>query len=984
MLSPHVRPRVASIAVCAVLLSSLAGCGSDSSSEPEPRGTGSPSPGTQPKRPVPDWSEAATLPTRTLAIPDRSVCEADLAPAGANPGDWYSLALEHSVEPTEPRLGSDPELVLRHFEAGRRGASVVLDRGPGLAAPQLAVAGDGRVACVWESRDAAGTHVVRAQSWTWNRDSWSAHGEPRDLGGVPDPEAGDADFAAWIADSARRGGARPVLPRIAWDPAGRRAVCVWQGLVGEQYDLFVSSGDWERGLGPARRLTSTPTDEGSPDVTWSADGALFVGFDRWEPGDPAQSDSGSYDVWLARFELPEVAGAPTDLRFRRLDGGPNHAAHARVSAGPDGDLWIAYERAATFGTGNALRWGLGPVWLHVDAADRWSADSANVAANVSGDRFPHTGHFPEVLATASGPWLAVRVWRPDEAESRSGQTRALGYADWETLVGCWDAAGRIVWRALPDTHGDNTARFTLQARGDATQVAGSADTRHEAVRTQWYERPMETPWQLGWSDLPAAHTPALAPAESVEPWREALPESAPNARRPDALFGDLHRHTHLSRCGSSLDGTFLDAVRYARGPGALDFMAVTDHYQHLQPWSFWRLVRDAERWSAPGSLVVFPGIESMERGRGHQNLIWATAATPRASAGAFLPKDYAIGDVVAIPHMLNSVSNPFNDEALHAGRHRLIEVYQGLRGSYEEPEAPYAAEDALLDHGHLLDLLARFPANRRPPGLIAASDHRSSLDAFAGVPWTVGDRRVPPAEVVFEELLGRTPQGSTVFAATGFGPAGAAGAPCVRLEARAAGEGPWSLEVDGPPVAHVAWRSGRGDLALQAPELPEDADEVRRYHLRYRGPERWTGESLELSLLGGAWVDIEGNAASIAEGGAQRRVLELSRETLGLSLHVRRDPEAADLRLEVQMGSRQIPFALDGFEPGTVRLGGGGADDARAIQLWHLGPVGSSNAAGGAQRFEWTPPPESRGELIYARVAFADGSVVWTPARRSR
>jgi hypothetical protein len=975
---PPLRPRSrAPLAALAALPLALAACGSDAEPGSHPA-SGAPDAASseRPPRPTPELPTANGATSRFLEVPERSLCESSLAPSGERPGDWVSLALEHELE-DGAALGADPELVLRSFSDGAGAARVALDRGPGLAAPQVQWLGDGRAWCVWESRTAAGAHVLRSQRWRLEGGQWRALQAPRDFAGLADPAEGDEAFARWRDACAASGGGRPVLPRLALDASGERIACVWQGLVGEQYDLFVSHGTWERGLGRPQPIAATPTDEFSPDLDWGPGDTLWVAFDRWEPSAPA----GSFDLWLARLELGDDPDAAARARrFRRLAGGAQHAAEARLSAGPDGELWIAYESDSEFGAGGALRERRRPMWLHGDAEDRWRACTPNLPSGAP------LGQFPEVLATPGGPWIAMRARRVGDVEDLPpGASRAARFSDWETLVGHWNADGDVLWTSALDSHGDNAPRYGLHARGAGVALAGSSDERESGSLTRWYERPMETGWRMGWASLSGtAHRPrSWGEPLDLEPWTAELPATTRPARRAGFLYGDLHRHTHLSRCGAARDGTFLDAVRYARGPGALDFQAVTDHYQHLRPWSFWRLVRDAQRWSAPGSLEIFPGVESMARGRGHQNLIWPDVEVPRASGGEYLAKDYAAGRLIAIPHMLNAVTNPFPADNVQAARHRLIEVYQGLRGSYEEPDAPLVAEDAKLPTGHLLDLLAQYPADRRPPGLIAASDHRSSLDAYAGLPVPPHARRVPPAAELFEALLGRDPNGPGAFGSSGCGPSGALAAPGLRLEAPADEGAAWILDVDGPPVAHVAWRAPSGDLGLQFPELSEQRG--WRYHLRYRGPERWTGQAMGLGLSGGAIAEHTGNATvSASQEVPGELVLELAREALDLALVLEPDPDAGEFTLTVALGTRRVVFDLNAQSPGTVRRGAGGDATAASIQLWSLGPAGPAARGAGPQRFEWTPPPNARGQLVYARVAFVDGSVAWSPARRAR
>ena len=263
----------------------------------------------------------------------------------------------------------------------------------------------------------------------------------------------------------------------------------------------------------------------------------------------------------------------------------------------------------------------------------------------------------------------------------------------------------------------------------------------------------------------------------------------------------------------------------------------------------------------------------------------------------------------------------------------------------------------------------------------------------------------------FEALLGRTGEGPTAFGTTGFGPRGAVDAPGLLLETLGDEARTWTLTVDGPPVAHVAWRSATRDFGLQFSEA-DDAPRGWRYHLRYRGPERWSGEAIGLSVEGGSIAEYTGNAAPATETEVPGElVLQLSREALDLAFAVERDRAVAakgsgaeggpGLTLTIAVGTRRVEFDLEQLAPGAVGRGAGWDESSASIQLWSLGPDVPSDAGlpdagpprsgtpGAAptdrpQRFEWTPPADARGELIYARVAFADGSAAWSPVRRAR
>lgn len=908
------------------------------------------------------------LQPRWLDSANRSVREVEFARDGA--GRLWSLGLEHTAAPRSA-LAPDPELVLRR--QGTPPLAVVVERGPALATPQLGwIPGLGFV-CAWETRDDRGAAVLRAQVWTPSGDNAPEPRSIQDLAGLPDPIDGSSTgFEAWSAASAASGGAHPVEPDLAVQLGGSGCALVWQALVGAQYELFYARLSSSGEFSAPRRLSHTPSDEWCPSAALAADGQLCIGFDRWEPA----SDQPGFDLWLAL--IPAGSDSPV---FRCLDAEPHHAAHASIGTDPEGRVWVAYEVCENFGRGAALRDRREPRLLCVDS------DRSLHECSVS---LPSVADLPKVWSTESGLWLGLRTRSAPPSNNEGGGRNRIG--NWRTeLIGF---GGDLPERfALAGSHGDNEYSASLVSAEETVQVAFAADLRGER-QGGGFESPMETAWRLGCAELPSkAGWPTLGGSLEVSGgWLNALPTNTRLPRQPSAWFGDLHRHTHLSRCGSARDGTFLDSVRYARGPGALDFLAITDHHQHLTPVALWRNLRDAERWNAPGSLVVFQGLETMEVGRGHHNLIWADERAVLEGDGKHRPRAYPMDEVIAIPHMLNSRTNPFSARRLDPDRHRLIEVYQGLRGSYEGPNAPLLASDAVLPEGHLGQLLEDYPGQGRPPGLIAASDHRSSGRSFAGVPRDPSPtRRVPPRHELFGHL-----RAAAAFGTTGSGDGGALDAPTVDLEVTAGDPPIWELEVHGLPVAHVAWFAGERQRGIQLPPGSERALNMR-FHLRYRGPERWTGEVARMALSGGQF-----RAAEVLDGvllgdprTASRGPLEvqLTNEPLGLVLEIEPSGDA-DLTLAVELGERNFEVDLSALEVGQVRQVGREASRAAApLQVWSLGPVSPpssprssppSSPPGGpaAQRFRWSDPQPRAGAIHYARVVFQDGSIAWTRTRR--
>ncbi len=89
-------------------------------------------------------------------------------------------------------------------------------------------------------------------------------------------------------------------------------------------------------------------------------------------------------------------------------------------------------------------------------------------------------------------------------------------------------------------------------------------------------------------------------------------------------FGDLHRHTNISRCSPTIDGCLTDAHRYALDAVEYDFLAVTDHTRDVDAFSWWRTQKAADWFHIPGRYVPIYGYErsNMTPGGGHRNVFF--------------------------------------------------------------------------------------------------------------------------------------------------------------------------------------------------------------------------------------------------------------------------------------------------------------------------------------------------------------------------
>jgi len=75
------------------------------------------------------------------------------------------------------------------------------------------------------------------------------------------------------------------------------------------------------------------------------------------------------------------------------------------------------------------------------------------------------------------------------------------------------------------------------------------------------------------------------------------------------FFGDVHIHTNYSRCGFPNNGNIAENLAYAREESRLDFAAVADHAEHLEPKQYPGYCREVEAGNDPGRFVTLPAFE---------------------------------------------------------------------------------------------------------------------------------------------------------------------------------------------------------------------------------------------------------------------------------------------------------------------------------------------------------------------------------------
>ncbi len=196
-------------------------------------------------------------------------------------------------------------------------------------------------------------------------------------------------------------------------------------------------------------------------------------------------------------------------------------------------------------------------------------------------------------------------------------------------------------------------------------------------------------------------------------------------------WGDLHRHSLVSRCTAGDEPSLEDFYRYAWDVNEYDFWAVTDHAENSTAYQWWSIQKIADLLHVPGRFVPLYGFEWTSAERGHQNVIYGDVARGAPIFSAFAEgstdpaglwrglAEHPDFPAITIPHHPGSAM-VHNDWDYHDPRYsRLVEVFQACRGNYESQACFRQYSDGTATGTFMIDGLHR--GHRF--GLIASSDH---------------------------------------------------------------------------------------------------------------------------------------------------------------------------------------------------------------------------------------------------------------------
>lgn len=570
----------------------------------------------------------------------------------------------------------------------------------------------------------------------------------------------DLDSGAWGPEQyVTPAGRRQMFPRMATD-AGGTPWLTWQEFAGGHHQIFAAYRRPE-GWSEPLEISQSQANHWDPAIAAAPDGSIYIAWDAYERG--------NYDVFLR-----SVRGR-TPGPVVRVTNAETYDAHPSIAVDPRNRVWLAWEQA---GANWGKDWGVAskagselhaarvarlvsyengqfyePAVPLKEAVPKWLSsmhESPQVAIGPNGVPYVFFRHY---LHRIPRPEHELAVQIGSEAQTLQPWYDTVRSV-WDIFVTGFDGANWLPVRQLPQSSGRCFMPVAAAVRGDRLLAFWPADGRTysdphvKTAQIQFVE--LETPDRAAPSSAmkpfrsEAGGTPDAAPTEraDLERVRAVRWQDSAGGKTLRLFRGDLHRHTDIS-ADSQRDGDIIDTYRYAIDAASLDFLAITDHTGHERRnyfrYDWWRNRQIATLFNNPGHFVAFFAYErTVTYPGGHRNII-----STRRDALPFPISDEEFTGVesygerlfpylkqkgdIAIPHTTATLMGTDwreNDPKAEP----LVEIYQGLRGSYEEPNTP-ASGRGNQPSGFVWSAWAK----GLKLGVIASSDHYSTHESYACV-----------------------------------------------------------------------------------------------------------------------------------------------------------------------------------------------------------------------------------------------------------
>lgn len=783
-------------------------------------------------------------------------------------------------------------------------------------------------------------------------------------------------------------------PQLFWSEGERRHGLRWDGAAWvqqatEESAALWSSGVWSPGQKPVdfTHLSATSLRNGvrrdakggivgwAPDLQQDAEG-------RWH-GVEDRFLEGSYQV---------VYRDPAAVKEWMLAPKKRFQAHASIALDAQGEPWVAWdEGGAEWGESGGLHEQRTIRLVH-RRGDTWSEIALPPVEKLVMEEpsrmapFASFAELPRLVMEADGPlWLFYRVMKPYTSPLDRTASRKVA---WVIRAICLTPEGWSAPITLPESEGPNHDTLALLPMDDGGVLAtwttdlkrrsmegiqgwgeslmGTSSLRVARLRFKGTVQPEDWQRQEGEPLLVRAVASEQAAAQEEDAGRKFAREGE------ILLWGDLHRHSDLSRCSTHVDGSVPDQYRYSAGTGRLDFVAVTDHHQHFSA-SAWDFLLDcADRFHDDAGLQTMFGFEAAFLD-GHRNLV----ADTRDAIEELPYRDNLEEGVeglraehlIAIPHQMAHFNSVLDWRHRNKALETQLEIFQ-RRGSYEVVHGLRMARNADHELLYAMDYLEK--GDRF--GFIASSDHRYSSSAFAVVAAKGRDRAS-----ILEALHARRSYAATAR----IGLDVSLGALAMGEEGSVTAETPLVVKVDaGSEIAHIdiirngkvaySWNgstygnpSSDGLLTVQFGKLDNtDRIPLSAVGLEFGHGQLFDGEDGVANIMepDAAWAPntalYYGSSRAQAPG--------------GWSIPVRLTAEAADgYAITLGTGKSKMLWreaSLVGGRPWKRKFEG------RIMTMRLLpAPIGVSEL-----EESWAPGDWKKGDWVYVRVVRTDMAMAWS------
>ncbi|MFG3366877.1 DUF3604 domain-containing protein [Streptomyces sp. NPDC090032] len=550
---------------------------------------------------------------------------------------------------------------------------------------------------------------------------------------------------------------------IVAHPDGSVEVC-WQGRDEGRFGVYTRR--WAESRWQPAQLVSDTSAANVWDPSVAATGGRTVY--AW-----SEYHQGAYRVVL-RTRSADGALSP----LRAVSSGSDYALHPSVAVTRDGGVWCAFDVITVHGHGSS-----GPTRLR-------AAETLGGIAGPSGMREPGDYVPPELLPDIEASFRVVRV-DDDAVRDATGElapcldttpsalprltTTASGalvvayrfHRRLPLMTYYWEVATQTLgpegWSA-PTTYAGSDGTLeepALAAVGDTVTITWQTDGRL-ARGLEWtegfggrecpflLEHQGEVIWhsvhgvgKVGQAQIqvPAGTAAAGIAHEVVHSDRRYEARTWVSAERDryrttvgdreyQLYWGDLHRHSLVSRCTSGDEPSLEDFYRYSWDVCEYDFWAVTDHSENSSDYQWWSIQKLADLFRIDGRFVPLYGFEWTGMS-GHQNVvfgdvergapIYSSYAQPTSTPAKLweLLDQHPDFPAITIPHHPGSAMVPFDWDYYDPKYLRLSEVFQACRGNYEGDGCFRQYSDGTLPGTFVTDGLNRGYRF----GLIASSDH---------------------------------------------------------------------------------------------------------------------------------------------------------------------------------------------------------------------------------------------------------------------